>query len=327
VAVADKIEIFTKEKSNYDALILNQSSDQIDIPNESIDYIFTDPPYGDSVQYYELSHLWNGWLELTENENSDKEIVINQRQGKNLDEYTLMLKKVFSECYRVLMKGRYMTVSFHNTNIKVRNKLIFAAAEAGFIINGLVFQMPPRNSLKSYLHYAKSPVGDYFLRFYKPLGPEYVIPKKEFNYDTLKPIIKEYIKTILVERGEETPAILLYNFIDEYLVKLNCFPLEDPNILNKILEELKLDRLFIYIPKYNSWQINEKEVPIQLGQTLSERVKEYLLFELSSKKENQDFLSKKTYSELYNLIYKKYNGILTPDRKMITDLIDNLKLK
>jgi 16S rRNA G966 N2-methylase RsmD len=32
------------------------------MPEDSIDYIFTDPPYGSSVQYGELSLLWNSWL-------------------------------------------------------------------------------------------------------------------------------------------------------------------------------------------------------------------------------------------------------------------------
>jgi len=41
---------------------LNLGSNPARIPKESVDYVFTDPPYGGSVQYMELSALWASWL-------------------------------------------------------------------------------------------------------------------------------------------------------------------------------------------------------------------------------------------------------------------------
>ena len=50
-----------------DYLILNQSSSELNIPDNSIDVIITDPPYGSNVQYAELSIIWNVWYEHYKN--------------------------------------------------------------------------------------------------------------------------------------------------------------------------------------------------------------------------------------------------------------------
>ncbi|MEC7983751.1 MAG: DNA methyltransferase, partial [Myxococcota bacterium] len=61
---------------NSAAYILDQyDAKALPYPDESIDYIFTDPPYGDSVPYLEQSILWNTWLEKTPP--LDREIVIS----------------------------------------------------------------------------------------------------------------------------------------------------------------------------------------------------------------------------------------------------------
>jgi len=33
------------------------------MPEESVDYVFTDPPYDASIQYGELSYLWERMVE------------------------------------------------------------------------------------------------------------------------------------------------------------------------------------------------------------------------------------------------------------------------
>jgi len=34
------------------------------IESESVDYIYTDPPYGAKIPYLDLSIMWNAWLDL-----------------------------------------------------------------------------------------------------------------------------------------------------------------------------------------------------------------------------------------------------------------------
>src|ERR1017187_10535501 len=64
------------------------------MPDECVDYIFTDPPYDASIQYGELSFLWNAWLKkdyLYADRIAVHEIVRNERQKKSFDrDYALL---------------------------------------------------------------------------------------------------------------------------------------------------------------------------------------------------------------------------------------------
>lgn len=70
------------------------------IDNESIDYIFTDPPYGESIAYLALSQFWNGWLDNTVD--YDNEIIVDSYRGKNYTDYSERMLTTFKEMYRVL---------------------------------------------------------------------------------------------------------------------------------------------------------------------------------------------------------------------------------
>jgi DNA modification methylase len=113
------------------------------IPDESIDYCFTDPPYGGSVQYTGLSTIWNGWLGLCR-PTGGHEITIN---GKiSIDEYENRLSKALSEIFRVLKPGRFMSVTFHNSDMEVWNSLTVACRSAGFELQRIVPQSPIKAS-------------------------------------------------------------------------------------------------------------------------------------------------------------------------------------
>ena len=59
---------------------------QLDLPDDSIDYIFTDPPYADAVQYGELNFVWESWLGGTPDWHGD-EIVVNRARGKDAGDW------------------------------------------------------------------------------------------------------------------------------------------------------------------------------------------------------------------------------------------------
>lgn len=308
-------EMMNKDRNT---LLLNLSSKKIPIPDNSIHYIFTDPPYGDSIQYFELSSLWNHWLDLKSEIHEEGEITINHRQNKSLDRYSNDLYNVFSECFRVLIPGRYMTVTFHNTDIYVRNSLISSVIRAGFVLQGLIFQMPPRNSIKSYLHYDKSPVGDYFLRF-KKLTKNEIAPKLiNMDYMELKQLIEETVTTILLSRAEPTPEILIFNLTDEILVKNNLYPI-DPSIIAKIFSELKKSEKFL-LDSFNKWWFQNHIQQIDDKIPLTERIKHLLKSQINSSKN----FNKKSLSEIYNIVYKKFNSILTPTKNQITSILTEI---
>jgi DNA modification methylase len=103
--------------------------------DSSIDYIFTDPPFGSNIFYADCSLLSEAWLsELTDQE---QEAVWNKSRpaelgGKTLDDYRDLMERSFAEMFRVLKPGRWATVVFSNSDDRVWHAIQTAAEKAGF---------------------------------------------------------------------------------------------------------------------------------------------------------------------------------------------------
>jgi DNA modification methylase len=106
------------------------SSLSTSLPDASVDYIFTDPPFGDNIQYSEVNFISEAWLgRFTD---ADEEAVVSPTQGKSVTEYGQLLKGAFVEAYRVLKPGKFMTVAFHSTQPDVWEALRNGWEVAGF---------------------------------------------------------------------------------------------------------------------------------------------------------------------------------------------------
>ena len=127
-------------------LLLTQSSTNLPIPDESVDLIVTDPPYGGNVNYGELADYWMIWHNKDEVVDKTQEIIINKNQRKGLTEYEEGLTQVFKECHRVLKSGGNMVVTFNSRKLHVVASFVIAATRAGFVLHpeGLLYQPPIR---------------------------------------------------------------------------------------------------------------------------------------------------------------------------------------
>lgn len=104
------------------------------LPDKSIDYVFTDPPFGGNINYSEMNFLWESWLGVyTDN---TEEAIINKVQHKGFNEYGNLLSAAFSEIRRILKNNGWLTVVFHNSSGKVWETLQRAISDAGFEIRG-----------------------------------------------------------------------------------------------------------------------------------------------------------------------------------------------
>lgn len=105
------------------------------IPDGSIDYVFTDPPFGSNIFYADCNLIWESWLgRLTE---ESKEAVVNrsltqEKGGKSLDFYAKVMTGAMKEIARVLKPGGWATVVFHNTDAEVWSAIRNAATAANF---------------------------------------------------------------------------------------------------------------------------------------------------------------------------------------------------
>jgi hypothetical protein len=113
--------------------ITTQSSTNLaSVPNDSIDYAFVDPPFGRNLQYSELNQIWEAWLRVTTNRTS--EAVMDATRKREIPEYTDLMRSAFSELFRVLKPGRWLTVVFHNASNSVWFAIQESLMSAGFVI-------------------------------------------------------------------------------------------------------------------------------------------------------------------------------------------------
>ncbi|MDQ4026839.1 MAG: DNA methylase, partial [Actinomycetota bacterium] len=115
-----------------DAAITTGSLSNLTTLSNSVDYIFTDPPFGGNLMYSELNFLWESWLKVFTN--NAPEAIENKVQGKGLLEYQEIMTHCFQESHRVLKPGRWMTVEFHNSKNSVWNAIQESLQRAGFVV-------------------------------------------------------------------------------------------------------------------------------------------------------------------------------------------------
>jgi DNA modification methylase/predicted RNA-binding Zn-ribbon protein involved in translation (DUF1610 family) len=104
----------------------------ITLPDNSVDYIFTDPPFGENIYYGDLSFMVESWYRIWTN--VETEAIIDQPKGKKLVDYQRLMQSCFEEYYRVLKPGRWMTMVFHNSRNSVWNAIQEAMLASGFVV-------------------------------------------------------------------------------------------------------------------------------------------------------------------------------------------------
>ncbi|UCE14203.1 MAG: DNA adenine methylase [Candidatus Heimdallarchaeota archaeon] len=234
-------ELAKREEYAY-MLIQSSINDLEEIPEESIDCVITDPPYGHSIQYGELLYMWGSWLQLMENfdEIARGEIVKNPRQEKDDMEYEQMMRKAFRKIFQLLKPGRYCIVTFHNPSLKYRNILFRSVLLSGFEFEKIVYQPPPRASVKSLLQPIGSQRGDYFFRFRKPKK------KKKLSYKPIKmnnveELIVDITRKIIMDRGKPIHHTDIQNALDpilyEELKKSDLLMTFNPEGVERILQK------------------------------------------------------------------------------------------
>lgn len=102
------------------------------ITNNSIDYIFVDPPFGANLMYSELNSLWESWIRLATN--NKEEAIVSNTQHKDIFEYQNLMNRSLNEFYRILKPGKWMTVEFSNTSASVWNSIQNALQNVGFVV-------------------------------------------------------------------------------------------------------------------------------------------------------------------------------------------------
>ncbi|MBD2526578.1 DNA methyltransferase [Nostoc sp. FACHB-133] len=158
--------IFNKKNIERLQIIGTESTSNFNAPDNTVDYIFTDPPFGGNLMYSELNFIWEVWLKVLTN--NKPEAIENKTQGKGIAEYQDLMGRCFHEYYRVLKPGRWMTVEFHNSHNSIWNAIQEAMQYAGFVIADVRTLDKKQSSFKQVTS-SNATKQDLILSAYKPI--------------------------------------------------------------------------------------------------------------------------------------------------------------
>ncbi|MHA1330240.1 MAG: DNA methyltransferase [Candidatus Hodarchaeales archaeon] len=309
-------------KSN--AIISTQSlTDFKNIDNNSVDYIFTDPPFGDNIFYSELNFIEEAFLRVYTNNLT--EAIISKSQRKDLSDYKKLMLACFENCYRILKPNRWMTVVFHNSKASVWNAIQESITKSGFII-AQVTTLDKKQGSFNQVTSSAAVKNDLIINAYKP--------KTEFSERFLKnagegmeiDFVIQQLEHLPVKPNIERTEKMLYSKMLAHYVE-NGFKIKyDSTNFYKLLSDnfTELDGNWFLdnqVKEYNKWKSG-----LSLEQIKNVLDGQQVLFvsdEKSALAWLYNFLHQpKTYSEIYTAYQKVAT---TTDDKIpeLKELLDN----
>jgi hypothetical protein len=215
-----------------------------EVGDESVDYVFIDPPFGSNLMYSELGFFWEAWLKVLTN--TKQEAIENIPLGKNLDEYRKLMTACFKEAFRVLKPGRWITVEFSNTKASVWNLIQTAMQETGFVVANVSALDKKKGSFKA----VTTPTAvkqDLVISAYKPNGGlESRFAKKAETEDGVWDFIRTHLGNLPVvkPRGgllepivERDPRILFDRTVAFYVRHSIPVPISSPEFQASLAEK------------------------------------------------------------------------------------------
>ncbi|MBF0213219.1 MAG: DNA methylase [Magnetococcales bacterium] len=185
---------------------LNTSSAfSINVHDSCIDYIFTDPPFGENIFYADLNFLVESWhLVHTE---TKTEAIVDKAKKKGMPEYQRLMERCFREYCRVLKPGRWMTVVFHNSRNAVWNVIQESMLAAGFVVADVRTLDKQQGSYRQVTSTAVK--QDLVISAYKPNGGleqrfELIAGTEEGVWDFVRTHLKQ-LPVYVAKKGEMEP--------------------------------------------------------------------------------------------------------------------------
>ena len=198
------------------------SADCLQLNDNSVDYIFTDPPFGANINYSELNSLPEPWLRVITN--NSHEAIENTSQNKDAQHYRDTMSHCFYEYWRVLKPGKWMTVEFSNTSASVWNSIQSSLQYAGFVVANVAALDKKQGSFMA-VTTTTAVKQDLVISCYKPST--------------------ELTKKLEWMRGDKSSV---WNFIDEHMSHL-AVHIEKGNKTTTVVErspKILYDRLISY---------------------------------------------------------------------------------
>ena len=306
----DKVDS-RESKTNGEKIFQADATNLSEIESESIDFIYTDPPYGAKIPYLDLSTMWNAWLDLyVDSKLKEKECIEKGSLEKTRDEYYSLMEQSLKEMYRVLKFNRWLVFVFQHQDVRLWQTLRISAQNAGFEHIYTLRQNNGQTTFKQRQFTATMVSGQLLVYFrkVKKVGAEVISP---LNEKSLVQCAKEYIMENDGATFAEINDLLVTKamnegFLDEYL--------EINNLKQFVLQHFDYDK---DSNKYHCIEAQEPSIP------LDKKTKYFLINYFNKcKKEGKPAL----FSDIcFEVIPKLVNGI-TPDNRYIKEILQEIAI-
>lgn len=287
------------------------------LSDNSVDYIFTDPPYAEKIQYGELNFIWEAWLNLDTNWHDD-EIIVNHVRGKTEVDWADMMKKAMFQCYKVLKPGRWISLCYHDTSEGTWSLIQDIMSEIGFIPDKSDSALFIDTSQKSFNQLTADKVTkrDLVINFQKPnvseLRPTELLTgaedEKTFQEKVIS-IIVEYLSSNI-----EATKDRIYDEVVSRMVRkgrMEAFNFDE--ILNQIAEQIEAEGKSVggvrWILKEKVDRVNDSET--RLEDVVASRLENYMKNILLNNPEKEGV----HYSDLFEY----YLPLTNKPRRLLAD--------
>lgn len=214
------------------------------LPSNSLDYVFTDPPYADKVQYGELNFIWEAWLGF-DTDWHDQEVIVNETRGMTDADWARLMRQAMGECYRVLKPGRWLSLCYHDTSEGTWQLVQDIMAEVGFITEsggGDALYIDAGQKSYNQLTADKVTKRDLVINFRKP-RPGEVAPALAITGDEDAATFAEKARAILADALERHPgasADRLYDELVSRMVRRGAFERHNfEDLLSQVAEPVR----------------------------------------------------------------------------------------
>lgn len=299
------------------------------IPEESIDFVLTDPPYGGLIKYFDLSSIWAVWLRGKEQNEEfemsyDEEITLDKK--RDFDYYDRMLYKAFSEINKVLKTNKYLIVTFHNSQPRIFNSIMKSCVNAGFVLEEILFQQNKRASESGVANPWGTAISDFYLRFRKPTKEEKKI--EGLNREGFEKLVVNSAKSILAKRGQPSELYNILTGIYTELYKYGQYLKADTTEDIEDILKKRIGKEFVLVEadeenkkKGDRWWFSEEEKrKHKLETPLSDRMETAIIQTFHDK-------IKVSFDDILQTLFIEFPNSLTPDYGSINNLIKEYGVK
>ena len=230
-------------------LLFNKAAQKIkniDVPDNSIDFVLTDPPYFDQVAYSEYLKIWEHFLGYRSY--FEDEIIVSQRakNTKHTHDYLCLMTKAFKVVFNKLKVNGNMVVYFKDSRLDKMAEFLNVLSEVGFefskqeYLASRKFTYKQNTSKKSSLH------GESIFHFIKKDKKKRPIKNSKPSAATIEKFITEYLS----ENEKASLGELLNNGLLKYLYENHSLELISnkknfSKYINKICNYVEEERLYV----------------------------------------------------------------------------------